>query len=118
MVEQEQVFNVGDSDKEETLVLLSELSHSPHITQRDLSSKLNVSLGKTNYLIRHLLKKGMIKARSFSHNPGKLRKVKYMLTQKGFKEKIRLTYYFLKKKEAEYNYIKAKWEQLALEGEK
>lgn len=112
MIEQGAVLHSPETEREETLVLLSEVQNYPHITQRDLSSKLNVSLGKTNYLIQHLIKKGMVKARNFSHNPEKLKKVKYILTQKGFNEKIRLTYYFLKRKEDEYMKIKEAWDKL------
>lgn len=105
--------NISKIEKEETLSLLSELHNSSHLTQRDLSVKLNVSLGKINYLIKQLMQKGLIKARNFSNNPGKLKKVKYILTQEGFKEKVRLTYYFLKRKESEYRRIKEDWEQLS-----
>lgn len=112
MNEQDTGLQPFASEREETLVLLSQLQDYPHITQRDLSSKLNVSLGKTNYLLQHLIKKGMVKARNFSHNPDKLKKVKYILTQKGFNEKVRLTYYFLKRKEVEYMKIKEAWDKL------
>ena len=97
---------------EEAFHILSEIHKSPHFTQRDLSSKLNISLGKTNYLVKELIKKGMLKAKSFSYNPEKLKKVKYILTKKGMEEKINLTYHFLKRKESEYNRIKSEWESL------
>jgi len=34
--------------KEDTLFILKELEVNPNSTQRDLSSRLNISLGKTN----------------------------------------------------------------------
>jgi EPS-associated MarR family transcriptional regulator len=92
--------------------LLSEIDRSPHLTQRDLSLRLNISLGKTNYLIRALVKKGAVKAGNFTQNPGKLRKVQYILTSEGFNKKMRLTYYFLRKKEAEYASLREEWERL------
>ena len=52
-----------------------------------------------------------MKAKNFSHSPGKLGKVRYILTPKGIQDKINLTYHFLKKKEAEYNQIKKEWEE-------
>jgi len=113
MSEQGLILKASEAEKEETLVFLSELHSSPHLTQRDLSTKLNVSLGKTNYLIKQFIKTGMLKVRNFSENPGKIKKVKYILTKKGFKEKVRLTYYFLKRKESEYNRMKDEWERLA-----
>ncbi|UCD14953.1 MAG: MarR family EPS-associated transcriptional regulator [Candidatus Omnitrophota bacterium] len=112
MNEQPTVLATPEVEKEETLSILSELQDASHITQRDISLKLNISLGKTNYLIKQLAKKGLVKALNFSHNPGKLKKVKYILTQEGFKEKVRLTYYFLKRKEAEYKRIKEEWDRL------
>ena len=50
--------------------------------------------------------------RNFSHNPGKIKKAQYILTTKGIREKLSLTYYFLKRKEAEYNLIKNEWNVL------
>jgi EPS-associated MarR family transcriptional regulator len=105
--------NGSKIEQEDTLYLLSEISNAPHLTQRELSSKLNISLGKTNYLIQQLIKKGVLKANSFTHNPGKLNKISYMLTQKGLEEKIKLTCHFLRVKEDEYNKVKFYWEQIS-----
>ncbi len=105
---------VTEPETEENFLLLSELHKDPEISQRQLAIKLDMSLGKTNYLIKQLVKKGTIKIHNFSANPGKLRKVKYLLTQKGLEDKIRLTYYFLKRKETEYNRLKQEWEQVAV----
>ena len=99
---------------EEAFRLLSELHNSPNLTQRQLSQSLNISLGKTNYLIQQLIKKGVLKMKSFSHNPEKIKKVQYILTPKGMKEKLSLTYYFLKRKENEYNSLKKEWEKVGV----
>ena len=53
-------------------------------TQRDLSRHLNLSLGLTNMLIRRLIAKGYIRIRQLNK-----RKVQYILTPKGFSEKMR-----------------------------
>jgi len=98
--------------KEEILNLIKEIEGSPDATQRELSIKLNMSLGKTNYLLKELFKKGLIKAKAFSHAPNKMKRMSYFLTQKGLEEKFRLTYYFLKRKEAEFNLMKEAWEEL------
>ena len=82
------------------------LSSKSELTQRDLSSTLSISLGKTNYLLKELARKGLLKAKNFSTKKGKVNKVKYILTKKGFEEKLRLTVYFLKKKEKEYLELK------------
>jgi EPS-associated MarR family transcriptional regulator len=98
--------------KEDILNILRMLSSQDDLTQRDLSANLEISLGKTNYLLKSLVEKNLIKAISFSRNKNKLKKVKYILTKRGIEEKINLTYHFLKKKELEYNHIRNEWEKL------
>ncbi|MCX5713849.1 MAG: MarR family EPS-associated transcriptional regulator [Candidatus Omnitrophica bacterium] len=98
--------------KEEHLLIIKHIEAESAITQRDLSVKLGISLGKTNYLLRELTKKGLIKANNFSKNPEKLKKFNYFLTKKGFNEKLRLTYHFLQRKEQEYNMLKHEWDFL------
>jgi|GEM_PF-992711 EPS-associated MarR family transcriptional regulator len=104
--------NQPSIEKEEALFLLSELDKTPQITQREISLRLKISLGKTNYLINELIKKGVLKVRNFSYRPGKMGKVRYILTPSGFEEKLRLMSYFLKRKEDEYRYLKDEWERL------
>ncbi len=99
--------------KEENLLIIKELETKPSSTQRHLSSKLGISLGKTNYLLKALIKKGFVKVRNFSDNPGKLGKIQYYLTKEGLEHKIQLTHIFLKKKEEEYNMLKKEWEKLS-----
>ena len=106
--------NATNAHSEEAFRLLSELHNSPNLTQRELAKSLNISLGKTNYIIRQLIKKGIVKMKSFSHNPEKIKKVRYILTSKGTKEKLHLTYYFLKRKEAEYNSLKNEWKKVGV----
>lgn len=52
--------------------------------QRDLSYHLDLSIGMTNMLIRRLAAKGYIRIRQLNK-----RKVEYLLTPKGFAEKMR-----------------------------
>ncbi len=105
-------------EKEEILSIIKEIETDPSVTQRVISRKLGISLGKTNYLLRELIKKGLIKAKHFSDNPQKLKKIQYLLTEKGLEEKLRLTYHFLQRKEAEYNHLKAEWERLTVNNKK
>ncbi len=97
--------------QEEALSVIKEIETNPATTQRVVSRKLGISLGKTNYLLKELIAKGLIKGESFSANPGKFKKISYLLTTKGFEEKMRLVQYFLKKKEAEYKALKDEWEK-------
>lgn len=99
---------------EEVLNLYKEIESSPEATQRSLSQKLNISLGKTNYLLKALIKRGSVSIKNFTSGDGKLKKVKYILTKKGFEERLHLTQSFLKRKKSEYNHLKKEWERLNL----
>ena len=103
---------IEHTPKEENLHIIKHVETDPAVSQRILSNRLNVSLGMTNYLLKELIKKGFIKAHDFSQHSGKLRKVRYLLTKEGADEKLRLTHYFLKTREQEYNIMKQEWEQL------
>ncbi|MBU0503268.1 MAG: MarR family EPS-associated transcriptional regulator [Candidatus Omnitrophica bacterium] len=98
--------------QEEILFIIKEIENNPSTTQRTLSQKIGISLGKTNYLLKELIKKGFIEASNFSNNPGKLKKINYILTAKGFEHKIELMHLFLKIKEVEYNSLKQDLERI------
>jgi len=98
--------------KEDILNILRILSSLDSPTQRDLSSHLGFSLGKTNYLIKELTQKGLIKIKNFSHKNHKLKRISYILTPKGLKEKSELTLHFLEKKQQEYENLKREWQGL------
>ncbi|MBM3244527.1 MAG: MarR family EPS-associated transcriptional regulator [Candidatus Omnitrophica bacterium] len=100
--------------KEEILHIIRAIENDPAATQRGISQTLDISLGKTNYLLKALINKGIIKAKSFSNNPGKLTKIGYILTSKGIKHRFDLMRHFLEKKESEYNQIKQEWEKLKI----
>ncbi len=104
--------------KEENLLIINEIESHSSITQRDLSIKLAISLGKVNYLLKELIKKGLTEVKNFSDKPGKLNKIHYHLTKEGLEYKITVLQHFLKEKEEEYNRIKQEWEQLILSGHK
>lgn len=96
--------------QEESLYILREVGENPSLNQRLLAEKLNISLGKTNYLLRELIKKGIIKIGGFSKTHDKKRRLQYLLTPKGVEEKIALTYHFLKAKEKEYRRLKEEYD--------
>lgn len=101
-------------DEEAHLRILKIVSEKPDISQRQLAVRLGISLGKTNFLIKALLEKGLIKAGNFRRAENKLEYL-YLLTPKGVGEKLRLTRAFLIRKEAEYEALRA--EILALKRE-
>jgi EPS-associated MarR family transcriptional regulator len=104
------------SPKEEILHIIKEIEINPASTQRTLSERLGISLGKTNYLIKALIKKGIIEVKNFSHNSGKMGKIHYILTKSGFKHKVELIYHFLEKKEREHMLLKQECEKLNAKG--
>jgi EPS-associated MarR family transcriptional regulator len=96
------------------LKVLRLLEASPQLNQRELSEALGVSLGKTNYCIKALLDKGLIKMQSFRKSQNKLAYA-YLLTPFGISEKSAITARFLKRKMAEYEHLQAEIAALQLE---
>ena len=94
-------------EKEEALHIFREITQSPKMTQRELSSRLGISLGKVNFIINALIRKGFVKVENFKKSSNKISYL-YCLTPRGIEEKSRMTYHFLRRKMREY-------EQLELE---
>ena len=94
------------SHEEAHLRILKIVGAEPDISQRQLAVRLGVSLGKTNFLVKALLEKGLIKAANFRRAENKL-KYAYLLTPKGIGEKVRMTRAYLARKEAEYEALQA-----------
>ncbi|MCX5681305.1 MAG: winged helix-turn-helix transcriptional regulator [Candidatus Omnitrophica bacterium] len=59
------------TSSEKSLLFLKTIEQSPQITQRDLSQKLGLSLGKINFLVNALVDKGIIKTRNFTNSNNK-----------------------------------------------
>ncbi|MCF7917123.1 MAG: winged helix-turn-helix transcriptional regulator [Candidatus Omnitrophica bacterium] len=87
------------------------LSNGKHLNQRQLSQELGFSLGKTNYLLKSLAKIGLIELKNFSTKNKKTKKIRYFLTKKGLKQKIDLTYKYMRQKESEYRELKKELER-------
>jgi len=79
-----------DTQDIRTLKLLEEIDKDYTQSQRDLSDKLNISLGLVNSFVKRLANKGYFKITTVPKN-----RVKYILTPKGVMEKTRLTYQYL-----------------------
>ena len=86
--------------------ILRKISKEPNVNQRDLAKKLGFSLGKINYCIRALKKKGLIKINNFKKNKRKLNYL-YILTPKGVSKKTRITVNFMKQKMREYDELQS-----------
>jgi len=89
----------------EDLDLLRHLQEKQDVSQRELAHKMGVSLGKMNYILNALIKKGIIKVQNFRNNKNKLAYT-YYLTPVGINEKAILTVKFFKRKLNEYDIIK------------
>ena len=89
----------------EDLDLLRHLQEKQDVSQRELAHKMGVSLGKMNYILNALIKKGIIKVQNFRNNKNKLAYT-YYLTPVGINEKAILTVKFFKRKLNEYDTIK------------
>jgi EPS-associated MarR family transcriptional regulator len=76
--------------------VLHTLQQQPDMDQRQLAELLGVSLGKTNYLLRALVEKGLQKARNFRNSQTKLAYA-YLLTPQGMAQKAALTRTYLER---------------------
>jgi EPS-associated MarR family transcriptional regulator len=94
--------------------VLKLVEKQPTITQRELSKELGVSLGKTHYVIKALVKVGWIKLDNFKRSGNKLGYA-YLLTPTGVLEKAKITRRFLIRKQQEYENLKREIEQLQVE---
>ena len=92
-------------NSEKTLHIIKEIEANPQVTQRHLAQKLEVSLGKVNFLINALIDKGIIEAKNFKNAKKKLAYM-YLLTPHGIKVKIELTHKFMIWKINEYEKLK------------
>lgn len=94
--------------------ILKAIEENPSMSQRELASHLGVSLGKANYCLKELIKKGLVKVGNFTSNTKK-RTYVYLLTPKGVSEKTIVTMRFLQRKMHEYELIKAEIARLKSE---
>ena len=103
-----------DLETEEALSILREIDVDPEMTQRALSSRLGLSLGKINFLVKALIEKGLVKAENFKNSKNKSAYL-YTLTPRGLEEKTKATYHFLKRKMEEYEKLEVEIKQLKKE---
>lgn len=92
-------------ETEKTLYILKDIERNPQITQRELADKLDISLGKLNFLINALINKGIIKAKNFKNSKNKLAYT-YLLTPQGIRWKLDLSYKFFQWKLTEYERLR------------
>lgn len=90
-------------DKEDIhiLRLMGEIERDGNPSQRELSRRLNLSLGLINTFLKRLVSKGYFKVKTMPRN-----RVKYFLTPKGLARKSKLTVEYLRYSINFYNEIK------------
>ena len=90
------------------------LQENPDLTQRELADKLGVSVGGINYCLKALIKKGLVKMKSFANSKNKFGYI-YVLTPQGISDKATLTQQYLQRKMEEYDALKSEIETLKQE---
>jgi len=90
--------------EESHLAVLRLLEQNPNLSQRELAEALGISVGKTNYCIKALVDKGLLKINNFRNNKNKMGYA-YLLTPAGIAKKTELTVKFLQRKVLEYEVL-------------
>ncbi len=90
--------------------ILRKIGRQPNYSQRELANKLGFSLGKLNYCLKALQKKGFVKLQNFGKQSKKISYLKYVITPSGLSERTKLTINFMKRKMKEYDELKKELE--------
>ncbi len=91
--------------------LLKLLEANPNLTQRQMAEEMGLSLGKFNYCLKELVKKGIVKIERFTSSGNKAAYM-YILTPQGIEEKARVTASFLRRKIVEFEEIQQQISEL------
>jgi len=92
------------------------LQDNPDMTQREIAQKLGISTSGLNYCLKALIDKGWVKVQNFSQSKNKFGYV-YLLTPQGIAEKTGMASRFLKRKMAEYEFLKLEIDALMLDAD-
>ena len=98
-------MNNFDKNSEDHFKILRKIQKGHKHSQRKMAIELGFSLGKLNYCLKALQKKGLVKIKNFKKNDKKINYL-YVLTPKGMSEKTKLTINFMKRKMHEYDELK------------
>jgi len=107
-------LNAPMNDDNTSYGLLKTLENNPSLSQRDLAKRLGISLGKVNFCLNALIKKGCLKVNNFRNSDNKLAYA-YLLTPRGVEQKTRMTVEFLQIKVQEYERLRKEIEELQRE---
>ena len=84
---------------------------NPNLTQRQMAEEMGLSLGKFNYCLKELVKKGIVKIERFKTSDNKAGYM-YVLTPRGIEERVIIATLFLKRKMKEFEDIKQQINEL------
>ncbi len=93
--------------KQDHFEVLRRLQKKPKASQRELAEDLGFSLGKLNYCIKALQRKGYVKLKNFKKKDNKIKYLQYVITPRGIAERTKLTISFMRRKMKEYDELKA-----------
>ncbi len=94
--------------------ILRQIEADPSLTQRQLSEKLNISLGSVNYALNALIARGWVKLKNLRNSDNKLGYA-YLLTPEGATNKAVIAKRFWVRKLQEYELLKEELKSLSEE---
>ena len=86
--------------------VLRKIDKDNKASQRKMAEELGFSLGKLNYCLKALQKKGLVKIKNFQKKKNKISYIQYVITPKGIAERTKLTINFMKRNIKEYDELK------------
>ena len=90
---------------EQDFLILDAIDRRQSSSQRSLARHSGMSLGKTNYVLKKLVEKGLVKISNFKGNPSKNQYL-YILTPRGIEAKARLTISFIQARMREFEEVR------------
>lgn len=98
------------------LRVLRTIAQHPRLSQRELATRVGISLGKANFCLQAMIQRGLLKVQNYRKSTNKLAYL-YLITPSGMRAKARLTRRFLTRKLEEYEALRAEIEGLRRESE-
>ncbi len=95
-----------NANEQDHFEVLRKIQKKPQTSQRKLAEEVGFSLGKLNYCLKALQKKGLVKLENFRKQSNKITYFQYIITPKGISERTKLTVSFMKRKMSEYDELK------------
>ena len=100
-----QILNIM-KNQQDHFEVLRRVQKNPKSSQRELAEDLGFSLGKLNYCLKALQKKGLIKLENFSKKTNKITYLQYIITPKGIAERTKFNHQLYEEKLKEYDELK------------